>query len=318
MRRRGSLILTRLLFALVLVAVFGSPAYCGILVYVTNAGAAAPGNTAEYTGAGAFVQNFVASPSFTGPDAIALDASGNVFVADAGSSRIVKFAPNGTQLGILDTSGSTGNPTGLTFDAAGNLYASIFNASGGNILEFAGGAGSASVIATGVPRARGVMYDPYNNLLYITSSQSGTIYTLPTTGGPTTTFYSNLGSGNLRGLVFSGNNLYVADGNFDVNNGAIYEFIGSSTTTGAPIATGLQGPNQLAADAAGRIYAAEYYGNDVLRMDANGGSQTALITGLSNPTGLAVSDDAAPEPTTFALLSLGALLLVGAKRKWQH
>jgi hypothetical protein len=112
MRPRGSLILTRLLFALVLFAVFASPAYCGILVYVTNSGAAAPGTTAEYTGAGAFVQNFDASPAYTGPDAIALDASGNVFVGDAisgaGANRIVSFASNGTQLGVLNTAAGLG------------------------------------------------------------------------------------------------------------------------------------------------------------------------------------------------------------------
>jgi sugar lactone lactonase YvrE len=69
-----------------------------------------------------------------GPDAVAVDAAGNVYIADPGNNVIEKVTPNGT-LSIIAGNGSDGMPTpgpatssplalpnGLSVDSAGNLY----------------------------------------------------------------------------------------------------------------------------------------------------------------------------------------------------
>lgn len=69
---------------------------------------------------------------FRGPTAVALDAAGNVFVADTENHRIRKVTQDGTVTtfagsipGYKDGAGTAAqftSPTGLSFDMAGNLY----------------------------------------------------------------------------------------------------------------------------------------------------------------------------------------------------
>ena len=63
---------------------------------------------------------------FDAPTGIAVDASGNVLVADTNNGRIEKFSPTGTFLsamGIKGTGyGQLGAPNGIAIDQAGNLY----------------------------------------------------------------------------------------------------------------------------------------------------------------------------------------------------
>lgn len=68
---------------------------------------------------------------FTWPDDIALDSNGNVYVADSGNGRVVKFDPgtglfpSGTLLANIDALGSAGalwRPTALSVAANGKVY----------------------------------------------------------------------------------------------------------------------------------------------------------------------------------------------------
>lgn len=63
------------------------------------------------------------------PSDLAVDAQGDVYVAEAGSARLIEFSSaDGRILGILGTFGTAlgqfqyGEPTGITLDARGNLY----------------------------------------------------------------------------------------------------------------------------------------------------------------------------------------------------
>jgi DNA-binding beta-propeller fold protein YncE len=63
---------------------------------------------------------------FDSPTGIAVDGSGNVFVADTNNARIEKFAPSGTFLGAMGIKGTgfgqLGAPNGIAVDKAGNIY----------------------------------------------------------------------------------------------------------------------------------------------------------------------------------------------------
>lgn len=72
--------------------------------------------------------------SFNAPEGLALDASGNLYVADTGNSTIRKVTPDGTVTTFAGAAGQPGStnglavaarfsaPCGLCFDPAGNLY----------------------------------------------------------------------------------------------------------------------------------------------------------------------------------------------------
>src|SRR6266487_965542 len=60
------------------------------------------------------------------PTGLAVDASGNILVADTGNGRIEKFSPTGTFLSTIGTKGSghgqLGEPNGIAVDRSGNIY----------------------------------------------------------------------------------------------------------------------------------------------------------------------------------------------------
>ncbi|MCC8408270.1 hypothetical protein LJ707_04965 [Mucilaginibacter sp. UR6-1] len=65
--------------------------------------------------------------AFNKPNAIAVDATGNVYVAEAANHAIRKIDPDGvvsTVIGSPENTAIVGNPTGLAVDASGNLYIS--------------------------------------------------------------------------------------------------------------------------------------------------------------------------------------------------
>jgi DNA-binding beta-propeller fold protein YncE len=63
---------------------------------------------------------------FDSPTGIAVDASGNIFVADTNNARIEKFAPSGAFLSAMGIKGNgfgqLGAPNGIAVDKAGNIY----------------------------------------------------------------------------------------------------------------------------------------------------------------------------------------------------
>lgn len=70
------------------------------------------------------------------PDGLALDAAGNLYVADNGDDVIYKFAPGGERSPspFVAAGNVLNKPAGLAFDSAGNLY--VANFGDDNILEF--------------------------------------------------------------------------------------------------------------------------------------------------------------------------------------
>lgn len=215
------------------------------------------------------------------------------------------------------------SPTGLAVDPSGTVYVSSLD---GAIQKISGGVLTTvgSVSGGGV---RGIAYDPSNGLLYITVQNydaGGAIYTMPTAGGTATLFASGFASGpnsgNLRGLAFGNGNLYVADGTWSSSHdaGTMYKFAGGANTA-VLFASGLQGPNEIAIDALGNLYVAEYYGDDIHEFSASGTDLGSFVTGLAGPSGIALdsgsTQSAAPEPGTLGLLGAGVLLLAARGKR---
>jgi sugar lactone lactonase YvrE len=282
-------------------------------LYVTNelpnANSPSASSVSVYSLAPTFQNNLVPATPYYLPDAIVVDSARNVYVADAGGNRVVEFNAAGNQINVFNTDNlSAVSPSGLAIDPVGNVYVCSLD---GVIQKISGGSVTNVGTVPGVTRA--ISYNPYNGLLYFTTQYPGNIYTMPASGGTATLFASGIGSGNLRGLAFGNGNLYVSDTSRDHNSGAIYMFNDGSSTASL-FASGLPGPNYIAIDSSGRLFVAEYFGDDVVEFASNGTPMGQFIVGLHGPSGIALDPSASqtvvPEPSGWILFSLGGSLLI--------
>jgi uncharacterized protein (TIGR03437 family) len=279
------------------------------------------------------------SASFFDPDGVAVDTSGNFFIADTYNNRIRKVsasriittvAGNGTQGFSGDggpaTSASFFYPHGVAVDAAGNVFiADTFNnrirkvSAGGIVTTIAGGgtaglgdggpATSASLSSPTVVAvdASGNLFiaDPYNNRIRKVSA-SGIITTVA--GNGTQGFGGDGGPATSASLdtpfgvaVDSSGNLFIADtGNYRIRkvsaSGIITTVAGNGTPGlagdgGAATSASLSLAYAVAVDVSGNLFIADTY-NDRIRQVSAGGIITT-VAGVGTvpfvyPTGVAV------------------------------
>ena len=109
---------------------------------------------------------FASWPAWSGPEGLAFDNSGNLFVA--GFADIYKLTPDGQQSTFAS---GLFYAAGLAFNTAGNLFAADF---GGNIYEFAPD-GTRTTFASGLVNPQGLAFDTLGNL-FVSSYTTGEIY----------------------------------------------------------------------------------------------------------------------------------------------
>jgi thermitase len=241
-------------------------------IYVANAGGT--GITVFSTGASGNVAPIRAVPQtattgITGPNAVALDRVGNVYVANTYNILVYPPGVSGNWFPVRTISGtSTGLCTayGVVFDSADNLY--VANACGNSVTVYAPGADgnvapvrTISGASTGLNGPYGVALDSAGTL-YVTNhnGNSITVYPPGATGDvpPRRTI-----SGTNTGLTFpvgvavdGAGNVYVT--NLNVNS--ILMFLPDATGDVPPgrtisgANTGLNWPTGVALDSAGNLF----------------------------------------------------------------
>ena len=242
------------------------------LVVGPFAGVAGTAGSTNGTGTGAL---------FNTPGGIALDASGNIFVADTGNQTIRKVTPTGAVILYAGTAGSaarsnTGNgpfnsPSNVAVDASGNVYVAD---AGNQLIRKITPAKIVSTLAGRSGRA---------------GSSNGT--------GSGARFNSPQGV-----AVDSAGNVYVADaGNNMIRKvtpaGAVTTFAGS-TTSGRADGTGTTArfsyPVDVAVDATGNVYVADTHNNTIRKITSAG-----VVTTIAGTAGVAGSSDGLSTSATF-------------------
>ncbi len=218
-----------------------------------------------------FTSDFV-----NGPNGLALDASGNLYVS-TNENTIQKFSPGGVSLGVFASTGLN-NAMGLAFDRSGNLYAANF---GGNTVEKFSPAGIDLGIFASVVRPTGLAFDTSGNL-YV-ANFGNTIVRFAPDGTPLGIF-ADTGLNNPEGLAFdSAGFLYAANNGSDT----IEVFDPAGNDVGSVAAGGVTNPVGLAFDSAGNLYVVNAGNTTIEKITPLGADTIFALTGFS-PAFLAI------------------------------
>jgi sugar lactone lactonase YvrE len=250
------------------------------------------------------------------PYAVAVDAQGNLFIADNGNNVIRKVNANGmiTTMAGNGTNGYSGDggtathaslnsPAGLALDAKGNLYISdywndrirevqtngiIRTVAGNGAWDYTGDGGSATNATLYAPI--GLAADAFGNL-FIADSENCVIRKMDTNGIITTVAGNGPGGfgdggpatnavlGTPEGVALDAlGNLFIADASFSMIR---------KVNTNGIITTlaGMYAPSGLTVDTAGNLFIADPQQNQIMKLGTNGIITTLAGTGTAGYSG---------------------------------
>ncbi|MBI2515971.1 MAG: SMP-30/gluconolactonase/LRE family protein, partial [Opitutae bacterium] len=260
------------------------------------------------------------TPSFSGPNGMDWDASGNLYVADRGSHMIWKITPSGAVTllagnfgwaGFNEGTGQGGwfnTPLDVAVDAAGNVYVADQNnhrirkvTPSGGTTTFAGDGTSGYLDSTAPTTARfsspaGLAFSPSKDVLYVADFSNHVIRQITMSTGAVSTVAGTAGTpGLVNGPVgsarFDNPVDLVSDGSgalyvVDSSNHVIRKISGGTVTTYA--GTGVSGyadnadpalaqfsaPQGLARDSAGNLYVTVANGARIRKISPSTGVTT--------------------------------------------
>ena len=270
---------------------------------ITSAGAVT--TLAGSAGCPGNADGYIANARFNGPQGVAVDAAGTVYIADSGNKRIRKVTP--TQVVTIPAIFNyETQPSAVAVDGSGNLYVSdtysrIYKINPlGVCTVLAGGIYSGSQDGTGATAGfnnpHGVAADG-NGTIYVADTINNTIRKITPDGVVTTLAGISQASGSADGTgtvarfscpqgvaVDVTGNVYVADTNNSTIRkitpaGVVATLAGSAgqggSTDGSGTAARFCGPTSVAVDAAGNLFVADT-GNHEIRMITPAGVVSTL------------------------------------------
>ena len=274
------------------------------------------GNISTVAGTGAGGNNGDGGPAVSAslafPADVAIDAAGNLFIADSGISAIRKVTPSGTITtlagnsaiwpptysgdGEQATAASLDHPFGLAFDPAGNLHFSdqnnrrvrritssgiISTVAGNGVANFSGDDGPAVQAAMDFPTD--VEVDSLGNL-YIADAMNHRVRKVTPAGTITT----------IAGTGVAG---FSGDG-------------------GAAVSAQLHTPVSVAIDSSGNVYIADAYNRRIRRVTPAGSISTYAGNGSGNnfQDGVQATSTSIGIPGGIAIDDAGTLYIAGDNR----
>jgi len=226
------------------------------------------------TGSSAAAQAYSNSPTalgsgFSQPYGVALDAAGNIYMADGGNSAVKKIPTGG---GTPVAIGSGFNfPTGVAVDAAGNVY--VADRNNNAVKEIPVGGGAPVILGSGFAFPTGVAVDPTGNV-FVADAGNNAIKEIPVNGGAIITLGSGF-SGPTGVAVDAADNVYVAD----KGNNAVKK-IPAGNGAVVTLGSGFINPFGVSLDNGGNVFVADQGNNAVKEIPAGGGVTFVVGSGF--------------------------------------
>jgi len=216
---------------------------------------------------------------FSGPTAITVDPSGNVYVAEGGGQRVQKFDNNGVWQ-LKFGSGGSGNgqfitANGIAVDSGGNIYVSDLNDPTNRVSKFNSAGVFQSFIGSGHIGPTGVAVDLADNI-YVLDGQGQRVRKYDPAGAHLLDWGSGGSAdgqfGTPQGIaVDASGNVYVAD----TGNNRIQKFssTGAFSSKFGTFGSGngeFSSPQGVTVDLSGNIYVADTGNNRIQKFNSAG------------------------------------------------
>lgn len=214
---------------------------------------------------------------FSGPISLAVDGSGNIYVASIGLNSIEEYVAAD---GSVKTLGSGFFlPAGVAVDGAGNVYvADTYNNA---IKEILATDGTILTLGNGFSTPSNVAVDGSGNV-YVADTGNSAIKEIVAANGNVLTL-SNDPNGPAGVAVDGNGNVYVAD----LYDGTVKEILAADGTEHT-LGSGFNLPRDLAVDGIGNVFVTDTYNNEVKEISVTDGSIRVIGNGFDIPNGVAV------------------------------
>jgi uncharacterized protein (TIGR03437 family) len=223
---------------------------------------------------------------------VAVDSSGNVFVADPGTlGKLYVVPPGCTAFGCMVAIGSgLTSPAAMALDGSGNLY--VADQHNGEIYSLTASShySSAVPLLGGFSIPTGVAWDGRDNLFVVDLGTNKVFEFGVAPGSAASAVGTGVSFAEASGVAVDGSgNLFVAD-----QESGLFEFHpGDGYVQGYPLAAGSQNvvqPFAIAVDVAGNVYFTDLALGAVNKLTVASGYQTVstVASGFDEPQGVAV------------------------------
>jgi DNA-binding beta-propeller fold protein YncE len=219
------------------------------------------------------------STGLSDPEAVAVDAFGNVYLADNGLGQVKEWVQSTNTVTTLVSTGLIG-VTGIAVDGAGNVY--ISDNTHNAIKEWVKSTGAVvTLLATGLNAPTGIAVDLSGNV-YIADFSSKSVKEWIAASNSLTTLVSTGLSAPVGVAVDVAGNVYISDN----GNLAIDKWTAATKTVSA-LVTGLATTFRDAVDGSGNVYISDHNAGTVREYVANTGAVITVTAGIS-PSSVAV------------------------------